>query len=174
MAEPPELMTDRAVWRAVGRGAVAGLVIGIGLGLLGPRIGLSQSPVLLVTAPVLVAVIVQLVRISVVDVVPTPPRPTTNLVVSDYFIKLRQLERRLETSTRSSEDYEWSIRPILADIINGRLLNEHGINFRTDPARARAIVGEKLWEIMISSADRPERSMSQRELTAVVGELEKL
>ncbi len=169
-----EYASDRLVWRFVLKGALVGLAVGIVLALFGSDVGLSQSRVLLGATPILVAVIIQLVRVGVVDTRPMPPAPTPDVTVPEYFGRLRQLERRLEGSVRSSEDFEWSVRPMLVDLINGRLLNEHGINYRTDPARARTIVGDQLWEIMISPADRPERSMNQRALTALIGQLEQL
>lgn len=169
-----EYETDPSVWRFVLKGALAGLAIGVVLAVVGPHIGLSQPEIVLVAAPVLVALIIQLVRAGVVDVLPSLPEPTPEVVVPEYFVRLRQLERRLEGSVRHSSDYDWTIRPLLTDLIDGRLQHQHSVNYRTDPVRARTILGEQLWDIMMPPPDQPVRSLSKKELTELVTRLEQL
>ncbi|MEK8108056.1 hypothetical protein NKG94_29450 [Micromonospora sp. M12] len=48
---------------------------------------------------------------------------------------------------------------------------KHGVTRESDPARARALLGDRLWTFLETP---PRRTPSPRDLAAIVAELEKL
>jgi hypothetical protein len=166
--------TDRRMWVFVGRGLALGLLVGIALALLDRVIGADQPVVLALGAPAAVGMIVQLVRLGVVDVQPSARVTTPDPGVSEYFVRLRQLERRLETAATDPDDYDWAIRPMLVQLAADRLLYRHGIRYQIQPVRAREIVGDELWEIMTQPLRQPSRPVSRQRLTALVEQIEQL
>jgi hypothetical protein len=160
-------ITEPALWRSVGRGAALGLGIGIVLELIGLLIHAATSPVLLLGLPVAVLALLQLVRASIHDTPPPEPVREQRVVQPEYFMRLRQLERRLEGACRDPSKFEWSLRPFLADLAAARLSSKHGINCQHEPAKARAVVGEQLWQIMTTS-DTPIQPVKPAQLRELV------
>lgn len=58
----------------------------------------------------------------------------------------------------------------LGELVDERLRQRHGITRATDPARARAIVGESLWALLGSQRRLP----TAREIAAAVAELDRI
>jgi hypothetical protein len=122
-------------------------------------------------------VIVQLVRIGIADVLPPMVVTEPESGTPEYFVRLRQLERRLELATRDSADFDWSLRPMLAQLAADRLNHRHGILFMTQPVRAREIVGEELWEIMRPPENQtgtPTRPISRQRVDELVSQIERI
>jgi len=163
-----EYRTDRRLWRFAGKGALFGLIVGAVLSALDTAAELYQPVLLLLIAPTLVAITIQLVRYGVADVPPPVPVPVPAETSADYFAGLRHLERRLEAGSKDPVEFEWSIRPVLAELAIARLGLRHDCRIHAEPDRAREIVGEELWEIMTVSPDRPIRSMSRDRLLRLV------
>jgi hypothetical protein len=61
--------------------------------------------------------------------------------------------------------------PVLAELVDERLRLRHGITLASDPARARQLVGERLWSYL---ADPAARTPSRRELAAFLTDVEEL
>lgn len=166
-------VTEPRLWRSVGRGAALGLAIGIVIELIGLLVHAETSPVLLLGLPVAVLALLQLVRASVHE--PPPPDQVTepSAVRPEYFMRLRQLERRLEGACSDPSKFEWSLRPLLAELAVERLSSKHGINFRHEPQTAREVVGEQLWQIMTTSdtSSQPVRPAQLRELVQAISRI---
>jgi hypothetical protein len=163
-------VTEPALWRSVGRGAAVGLGIGIVLELIGLLIHAATSPVLLLGLPVAVCAMLQLVRASIHETPLPEPMTERTAVRPEYFMRLRQLERRLEGACSDPSKFEWSLRPFLADLAAERLSSKHGINFQHEPAKAREVVGEQLWQIMTTSdtQTQPVKPAQLRELVQAI------
>lgn len=169
-----EYQTDRIVWRFVGQGAIGGLILGVLLAV-GDRLGdLKQSILLVLSAPVVIAIIIQLVRIGVADVLPPVAVPAPETSTPEYFVRLRQLERRLELATRDQADFDWSLRPLLAQLAADRLRYRHGILYMAQPDRAREIVGEELWQIMRPSPDTQFRPIGRARMEDLISRIERI
>ena len=68
---------------------------------------------------------------------------------------LVSLERRVALATAAAVHVHFRLRPILREIAAARLA-ARGIDLDRDAAAARAIVGERLWELVRADRDRPE------------------
>lgn len=172
-----EFTVDRRVWHFVGRGAAVGLAVGVFGTVLDRIAGLRQSDLLMFAVPIVVGVIVQLVRVGIVDVLPPVAVAEPDSGTPEYFVRLRQLERRLDVATRDPADFEWSIRPVLAQLAADRLNYRHGILCTTQPLRAREIVGDELWEIMRPQANQPDtplRPASRQRISDLISRIERI
>ncbi|HEY8473446.1 MAG TPA: hypothetical protein VIL37_12540 [Natronosporangium sp.] len=64
-----------------------------------------------------------------------------------------------------------SLRPGLAELVDERLRQRHGLGLTDDPDRARTLLGEKLFTYLVDPAAR---TPSPRELAAMLTSLEEL
>ncbi|MEE6257552.1 hypothetical protein [Plantactinospora sonchi] len=80
-------------------------------------------------------------------------------------------ENKLAWSQGESERFARSVVPQLGDLADELLRRRHGLTRATDPDRARALLGEKLWDLLETP---PRRTPSPRDLAAIVAQLEKL
>lgn len=164
---------DGQLWRAIGRAAGLGLLVGLAVLLFGHLAGLPLRGVLAVGIPVTIAVLAQLVRSTVADMVeldqsPAPaPSPT-----ADYFRTLRQLERRLEGASRDGSKYDRGIRPELVRLAVDRLRQKHAINPVREPDRARAILGEQLWLLTTNPQAQDSPAPGRRQLQELIVAIE--
>jgi len=169
-----QFRTEPLLWRSVGKAAALGLAIG-GLGLLVARLSDTQAaPVLVIGLPPLALMLLQLVRVSIVDLPPPQRAPVPIVPVTEYFIRLRHLERRLERASKDVTDFDWNLRPLLARLAVERLEHRHGVRIRTEPDKARQIVGEQLWQILTTSPQAmvgPTGPDRVRELVAAISRI---
>ncbi|MFE9203727.1 hypothetical protein [Micromonospora sp. NPDC007230] len=77
----------------------------------------------------------------------------------------------LDWSTSRPERFTKVILPRIGELADERLRQKHGVTRESDPARARALLGEPLWTFLATPA---RRTPSPRNLAAIVAELEKL
>jgi hypothetical protein len=137
--------------------------------------------------PVLVLVLlaVRLLRRALMAV-PIPPMPPAFYsavwgVVDDTGARfapmdgvVRSVERweaRFGWTERDPSRYRSAVQPRLYELVDERLRQRHGITLRSDPARARELIGEELWTFLHA---RMARTPSAREMAAVAGEMEKI
>lgn len=80
-------------------------------------------------------------------------------------------ERPLDWTTGRPERFAERILPRLGELADERLRQRHGMTRETDPARARALLGDRLWTFLETP---PRRTPSPRDLAAIVAELEKI
>jgi hypothetical protein len=164
-----EFVAEPALWRSVGKAALCGLVIGVVLELINLFAHADGSPVLLVGMPVACLVLLQLVRAGAAEApLLLDPATGSSPVRSEYFVRLRQLERRLDRACADPANFDWSVRPMLVQLAVERLQAKHGVSAYRDPARAREIVGERLWQIMTTSPDTPSQPVSPAWLRELV------
>jgi hypothetical protein len=166
-------VTEPAVWRFVARGAALGLIVGLAGLLVASKAGGHPSPALFVLAPVIVSTVIQLVRAGAADFSVVGPPIAAPPKTPEYFLRLRQLERRLDTASKDVAEFDWSVRPLLAGLITDRLNYKHGINIDAQPDQARALMGDQLWQIISSQSGRATRR-DPAWLTEVVRRIELL
>jgi hypothetical protein len=87
------------------------------------------------------------------------------------------VERRLRLAQTSADELHRHFRPIVIQIAAAELARKHGVVLEREPARARALVGDRLWELI--RPDRPAppergRALRPDELRELVAELEEL
>ncbi|MFG1650556.1 hypothetical protein ACGFIE_11535 [Micromonospora sp. NPDC049275] len=80
-------------------------------------------------------------------------------------------ELPLDWSTTRPERFTGVILPRLAELADERLRLKHGVTRESDPVRARALLGDRLWTFLESP---PRRPPSPRDLAVIVAELEKI
>lgn len=160
--------TEPALWRSVGRGAAVGLLIGLVIELIGTLSHAQPSPVLVIGTPVACLALLQLVRASVAEMPPSEPVTAPSASTPEYFVRLRQLERRLDRASRDPLNFEWTLQPMLAQLAAERLRYKHGINLHREPDQAREVVGEQLWQIMTTPPNTPTQRVNPHRLRELV------
>ncbi|SCL35703.1 hypothetical protein GA0074692_4161 [Micromonospora pallida] len=77
----------------------------------------------------------------------------------------------LEWATSQPERFTQVVLPRITELADERLRQRHGVTRDSDPARAQALLGERLWTFLAAPGRRPP---SPRDLAAIVAELEKI
>lgn len=80
-------------------------------------------------------------------------------------------EAKLAWSQGEPERFNRSVLPVLAELADELLRQRHGITRAGDPVRARALLGEPLWQFLGTPA---KRTPPPRDLAAYVAQLENL
>ncbi|WP_431933066.1 hypothetical protein [Micromonospora sp. RP3T] len=168
----------RARWllRIVLVTAAAVVVIVVGLRAVGLRV-----PLWIIVAGVLAVLAVR--RVTAALSPPPPPRAglrssggeepgTWNWSARDALrTAINGWERPLDWCTDNRERFTERVLPRLGELADERLRQRHGVTRESDPARARALLGEPLWTFLGTPARRPP---TPRDLAAIVAELEKI
>jgi hypothetical protein len=163
-----EFVTEPALWRSVARGAVLGLAIGGVLELINHFGDTQASVVPLIGMPVVCLVLLQVFRASIAEPPPPELADQSSASMPEYFLRLRQLERRLERACHDASDYEWTVRPMLAQLAAERLHFKHGVSVHRESARAREVLGEQLWQIMTIAPEGSDRPVTPSRLHELV------
>lgn len=137
--------------------------------------------------PVLFALVltVMLLRRAIRAVPATPPPPATRSELwgvtddgadrsppADGVVRaVQRWESRFGWTERDPSRYKSAVQPRLYELVDERLRQRHGITMRSDPDRARALIGEQLWTFLHA---RVARTPNAREMAAVVDEMEKI
>jgi hypothetical protein len=133
-----------------------------------------------VLASVLAVLILRRVTAQVAP--PPPPRARTHRGsgTDDGLQKwgerdaLRVAVKRWENTLESADgDAARFVRvlPALAELVDERLRQRHGVTRAADPARARALLGDALWTFL---ARPPQRGVTREQWSTVVGQMEKI
>ena len=128
-------------------------------------------------APALCAVVGLAVGLSwrlARQVVPPPePLPVTAPYESrdEGLLPLTSLESRLSWGATDPDRFRDRVRPELITLAGDLLRTRRGIDLRTEPDRARSILGEPLWQLITRT---PTRSPSRAELSRLVDALERI
>ncbi|WP_326560944.1 hypothetical protein [Micromonospora sp. NBC_01796] len=80
-------------------------------------------------------------------------------------------ENKLVWSHAEPGRYAKGVHPSLGELVDERLRQRHGVTRASDPARARALLGEQVWKFLDSP---PKRTPPPRDLAVIVAQLEKL
>ena len=83
---------------------------------------------------------------------PRPPR-------REQIESLTSVERRVVLATAAAVHVHFRLRPILREIASARLA-ARGVDLDGDAAAARAILGERLWELVRPDRERPPDSFA--------------
>lgn len=67
--------------------------------------------------------------------------------------ELARLEREVTLAAGSAFDEHFRLRPTARAIAGGLLATRHGVDLDRDPQRARALLGDEVWELV--RGDRP-------------------
>ncbi|GAA4689273.1 hypothetical protein [Phytohabitans rumicis] len=86
-------------------------------------------------------------------------------------VAVTRWERRLSWYESDRERFQTSVRPLLREMVDERLRQRHGFTLNSDPKRARALIGDPLWNFLTTPAKRP---LAPSDLAASVSRLEKL
>jgi hypothetical protein len=104
-----------------------------------------------------------------------PPEPAPELPADDErdegLLLLSSLESRLSWGSTDPDRFRDRVRPVLVTLTTDLLRTRRGVDLHTQPDRARAILGEPLWQLMTRV---PERSPSRAELSRLVDALERI
>lgn len=166
-------------WRALLRAAAlaAAVVVVLVAGLR--AVGLQVSLLVLVAG-----VVTLLVVRRVVGTLAPPPRApgrarrtdeddgTWNWASQDALrAAINSWERPLAWAAGDRDRFNGRILPRLAELADERLRQRHGLTRESDPVRARALLGDRLWTFLDAP---PRRPLPPRDLAAIVAELEKI
>jgi hypothetical protein len=80
-------------------------------------------------------------------------------------------DNRLSFGERDAGRFASSIRPRITELVDERLRQRHGLTRASDPARARELLGEPLWELLHAPSVR---NPSPRQLAAIIAKVEEL
>ncbi len=166
----------RSVATFLGVAAASTVVLVAGLRAVGLRVSLL----------VLVAAVVTLLLVRrIVVLLAPPPKPSRSTSGSggeedgmynwDARDALRAAingwEMPLEWTKSRPERFTTLVLPRLAELADERLRLKHGVTRESDPTRARALLGDRLWMFLETP---PRRTPSPRDLAVIVAELEKI
>jgi hypothetical protein len=100
---------------------------------------------------------------------PTAIDPTQ--VADGLHMAVSRWDARLSWSERDPRRFESNVRPRLAEIVDERLRQRHGVSRVADPRRARELMGERLWAFLFAPLPR---TPNPGELATVVEDMERL
>ncbi|GAA1626160.1 hypothetical protein ACFQY4_04145 [Catellatospora bangladeshensis] len=109
---------------------------------------------------------------------PLPPRRAGRSTAEDQSevtdglrLAVARWETILEWSHTDGARFQRRVQPRLAELVDERLRQRHGVNRATEPERARRLLGDPLWTFLTVPSKRPP---SPRELDVIVNALERL
>lgn len=176
--EPPRARADRPGWRWAANSLVAAAAIS-GFVVFSARvmgIGLPYAVVFSVTLALLV-----LHRV-VKEVAPRPPGRDVVPARDDDWrwagpvgdgaaAAAARWETRLSWTESDPDRFGRTVAPMLAELVDERLRQRHGITRAGDPQRARELLGDPLWTFLATPVTR---SLTPREFAALVAQMEEL
>ena len=80
---------------------------------------------------------------------------------------LNRLEREVSMAGSAAFDVHFRLRPVVTELATELLSSRRGIDLERDPARARAAIGDDVWEIV-----RPDRPQPVERHGSGIGEAE--
>lgn len=145
--------------------AVAAAVLVVGRGY-----DLRVRPDLCLAVGLAAALCWRLARRAVPPADPLPPSTETD-PPADGLLQLTSMESRLSWGSTDPDRFRDRVRPLLVELATDRLRSRRGVDPRTDPESARAILGDPLWQLMTGPLTR---SPSRAELTRMVESIERI
>jgi hypothetical protein len=134
-----------------------------------------------VTAGILVRRAVRLVHeplwLRAADLV-RPPGGRRRIELSGWYegddgmvAAVRRWDRRLDWGSTDPDRFNHTVPPRIGELVDERLRQRHSLTRTSDPARARALLGEEIWAFLHKPATHVP---TPREIAAVVTQMEKL
>ncbi|MDG4807932.1 hypothetical protein O7634_14340 [Micromonospora sp. WMMD1120] len=139
-----------------------------------------------VSVPVLVAGVLAVLAVRRVTALlaPPPPQPaggrapvgeedgSYNFGARDALrTAINRWEWPLDWSSTRPERFTGTVLPRIGELADERMRLKHGVTRESDPARARVLLGDRLWTFLETP---PRRTPSPRDLAVIVAELEKI
>jgi hypothetical protein len=167
-------------WRLLLLAAVGGGVVGVVVWLAMDKgadasvrpwlvIALSMSAALLFAVPVRAAVLLDRSGASRPD---SDPYETSTTKRNDKERGgLERFEWLIGVAMREPSRFDHVLRTRLCTLTDQRLRTKYGLDSRTDPNRAREIVGESLWRLMMAPVQTPPRRAQVEEWVATIERL---
>lgn len=84
---------------------------------------------------------------------------------------VREWERKLDWAQGKPEMFARGVQPMIAQVVDERLRQRRGFTRASDPARARALLGEPVWLFLAAA---PTHSPTPRDCATILAQLEKL
>ncbi|MBQ0976532.1 hypothetical protein [Micromonospora sp. M61] len=166
----------RPVLRSLAWAAAVVAVLLVGLRAVGLQVSL----------PVLIAGVLAVLAVRRVTALlaPPPPPPAASRNVSGeedgsynwgardaLRSAINRWEWPLDWSNTRPERFSGVVLPRIGELADERMRLKHGVTRESDPARARALLGDRLWTFLETP---PRRTPSPRDLAVIVAELEKI
>ena len=108
---------------------------------------------------------------------PEPPEPPTAAdlgIADEQDTRLARLDASVAQAADSAQHYARAFVPMLRRLATERIADKAGIDVTADPAGARRLMGEELWEIFSTEADAGARPPGPERLRALVHQVERL
>ncbi|HEX8002072.1 MAG TPA: hypothetical protein VF519_05200 [Mycobacteriales bacterium] len=106
---------------------------------------------------------------------PASPRPPEDSAVADeQDVRLARLDASVARAAESGAHYAGAFVPMLRRLAAERLADRAGIDVAADPAGARRLMGEELWEIFATAPDEHGPAPGPERLRLLVQRLERL
>ncbi|MCG5444679.1 hypothetical protein NIE79_002837 [Micromonospora sp. NIE79] len=84
---------------------------------------------------------------------------------------INRWEWPLDWSSTRPERFTGTVLPRIGELADERMRLKHGVTRESDPARARVLLGDRLWTFLETP---PRRTPSPRDLAVIVAELESI
>ncbi len=147
----------------------------LGVATIVPASRGRQDRVAVLTAVLVVCVLVR--RVVGVGDRPEPEAaaPAADLGIADeQDVRIARLDTSVARAADSGEHYANAFVPMLRRLARQRLADRRGIDVDADPAGARRLMGEELWQIFATSSDPNAAAPEPARLRALVERLERL
>ncbi|WP_433266903.1 hypothetical protein ACQPWR_04650 [Micromonospora vinacea] len=166
----------RPVLRSLAWAAAVVAVLLVGLRAVGLQVSL----------PVLIAGVLAVLAVRRVTALLAPPPPppgggrvgtgeedgSYNWGARDALRSaINRWEWPLDWSSTRPERFSGTVLPRIGELADERMRLKHGVTRESDPARARVLLGDRLWTFLETP---PRRTPSPRELAVIVAELESI
>lgn len=90
--------------------------------------------------------------------------------------QLEAVVRRISAGRSSAFDLHYRLRPMVREIASAQLARRHGLDLDRRPEQARALLGERVWELVRPDRESPEQRLSRgwstKQLAELIDELE--
>jgi hypothetical protein len=136
--------------------------------------GLRARPGYCFGVALAIAILVVLIRAVLAPGEAIPDRSEGSGTNQTPYADLYFLEYRLSWGSVERSRFEQRVRPLLIRVADERLRQRHGVDFNTDPGKARGIVGEDLWQLMTRETITEGPPPTHRQVTALVSAIERI
>lgn len=162
-----------------GLGTRARLLVTLGALVVVAGTAAAGAAGLLVTVSVLAGVAVLVLALRLPGAAPSRHRPRPGPAVdNEPYRAYRQVAEQLSWADVSPRHYDVVTRPLLTRLAAARLADRHRVDLWSDPAGARAVLGEDVWTWVDpareASRDSQPPGIGPETLTRIVDRLEHL